>query len=152
MNRPSKHDDGNKHPGWNQMPPFLAGGTTTRSDLNGIANIRTLRNHRIEDIDPSAIDLESIQPAPDDDSHGHAKPASRITSGALATMESHVSSDAASISSHDTPKRHTTILGRSGKVLGKYAKFIGQSPAPFHSFHTATDTVQDQELWYLWPT
>jgi metal iron transporter len=40
MNCPSRNDDTNKHPSWNQTPPALNADVTTRADLNGISNLR----------------------------------------------------------------------------------------------------------------
>lgn len=40
MNCPSRNDDTNKHPEWNQSPPSLNADLTTRADLNGISNLR----------------------------------------------------------------------------------------------------------------
>ena len=40
MNCPSRNDDTDKHPHWNQSPPALTADLTTRADLNGIANTR----------------------------------------------------------------------------------------------------------------
>lgn len=43
MNCPSRNDDLDWTPGWNQNPPFLSADLTTRQDLNGIVNMRELR-------------------------------------------------------------------------------------------------------------
>jgi len=45
MNCPSHTDETIEHEGWNQNPPALAADLTTRSDLNGIANLRLRRDH-----------------------------------------------------------------------------------------------------------
>ncbi|KAF7507748.1 hypothetical protein GJ744_010177 [Endocarpon pusillum] len=42
MNCPSRNDDTDRHPHWNQNPPALTADLTTRADLNGIANTREL--------------------------------------------------------------------------------------------------------------
>lgn len=42
MNCPSRNDDTERHPHWNQNPPALTADLTTRADLNGIANTREL--------------------------------------------------------------------------------------------------------------
>ncbi|KAL5045158.1 hypothetical protein BDW71DRAFT_87390 [Aspergillus fruticulosus] len=44
MNCPSRTDDTLPHCDWNQNPPFLAPDLTTRQDLNGISNIRELKD------------------------------------------------------------------------------------------------------------
>jgi metal iron transporter len=47
MNCPSRNDDSDKHPHWNQTPPALTADLTTRADLNGIANTREL-DHAVD--------------------------------------------------------------------------------------------------------
>ena len=44
MNCPSRNDDDELHPEWNQNPPRFAADLTTCEDLNGIANARELGN------------------------------------------------------------------------------------------------------------
>ena len=44
MNCPSRTDDTLPHCDWNQNPPFLAPDLTTRQDLNGISNVRELKD------------------------------------------------------------------------------------------------------------
>ncbi|KAL9618529.1 MAG: hypothetical protein Q9160_006785 [Pyrenula sp. 1 TL-2023] len=44
MNCPSRNDDSGR-PDWNQSPPAFTADTTTREDLNGIANAREQREH-----------------------------------------------------------------------------------------------------------
>lgn len=44
MNCPSRTDELPEHDGYNQSPRSLAGDLTTRSDLNGIANLRSQRD------------------------------------------------------------------------------------------------------------
>ncbi|MCJ1438373.1 hypothetical protein MMC27_007761 [Xylographa pallens] len=56
MNCPSRTDElTNK--GWNQSPPALAADLTTRSDLNGIANLRLQRDH----LGPDAVERHKSQ-------------------------------------------------------------------------------------------
>ncbi|KAF2273192.1 Zip-domain-containing protein [Westerdykella ornata] len=43
MNCPSRTDDVDLNPGWNQNPPFLAADLTTCEDLNGMINARQLK-------------------------------------------------------------------------------------------------------------
>lgn len=40
MNCPSRNDETEKHPDWNQSPSSLTADLTTRADLNGISNLR----------------------------------------------------------------------------------------------------------------
>ncbi|KAF2257794.1 Zip-domain-containing protein [Lojkania enalia] len=44
MNCPSRTDDSLQRPGWNQNPPCFAADLTTRQDMNGIVNARTLKD------------------------------------------------------------------------------------------------------------
>jgi hypothetical protein len=46
MNCPSRTDDVDWNPGWNQNPPFLAADLTTCEDLNGMINARALKRKR----------------------------------------------------------------------------------------------------------
>jgi len=45
MNCPSRPDQIEDHPDWNQNPPVLNSDATTRADLNGIVNRRPKHNH-----------------------------------------------------------------------------------------------------------
>ncbi|KAK3080858.1 hypothetical protein LTS18_012451 [Coniosporium uncinatum] len=57
MNCPSRTDeDFLDTPGYNQSPPALSGDLTTRNDLNGIANSRSYRDHRIDPGDTALDD------------------------------------------------------------------------------------------------
>ena len=54
MNCPSRTDEVDGHPEWNQNPGALSSDLTTRQDLNGMANLRTSRNH----LPPESATLE----------------------------------------------------------------------------------------------
>ncbi|KAL8801790.1 MAG: hypothetical protein Q9223_006873 [Gallowayella weberi] len=56
MNCPSRTDELDERSGWNQSPPGLSADTTTRADLNGIANLRTGQDTTIIARGPSQID------------------------------------------------------------------------------------------------
>ena len=45
MNCPSRTDEVEAHPTWNQNPDALSNDLTTRQDFNGIANLRLSRDH-----------------------------------------------------------------------------------------------------------
>lgn len=64
MNCPSRNDDIDKHPTWNQSPQELTADLTTRADLNGIANIRDRNGENgsihLDDKDPGSIALKSV--------------------------------------------------------------------------------------------
>jgi hypothetical protein len=48
MNCPSRPDNIEGHPDWNQNPQALSSDLTTQADLNGIANQREQRNHGLD--------------------------------------------------------------------------------------------------------
>lgn len=127
MNRPSKNDDGNPHPGWNQCPPALAADLTTRSDLNGIANSRSYRDHRLEDGSPESIELHPSRPRSIEPENVGKKPGllDAPTQTVLSVTDSRVSSDSASVISDDSDQPRKGVIGRTRSVLGKYAKFVG---------------------------
>ena len=58
MNCPSRPDEPEPHPGWNQNPSALAADVTTRQDLNGIVNIRTGQDSAKEAEDTRAVSQE----------------------------------------------------------------------------------------------
>jgi metal iron transporter len=60
MNCPSRTDNVEEHPSWNQSPNALSADLTTREDLNGIVNIRQRREapSEIGDSDQPAIQIE----------------------------------------------------------------------------------------------
>merc|ERR1711939_824150 len=45
MNCPSRPDEIEGHPDWNQNPHVLSSDLTTRADLNGLVNLRAQRGH-----------------------------------------------------------------------------------------------------------
>jgi metal iron transporter len=49
MNCPSRNDNTERHPDWNQNPNALSADLTTRQDLNGLANLRRQTDHLIAD-------------------------------------------------------------------------------------------------------
>ncbi|EXJ81799.1 manganese transporter [Capronia coronata CBS 617.96] len=66
MNCPSRPDNTERHPHWNQNPHALSGDLTTRADLNGIVNLREQRRHTdssrdLADSDDTDYDYEQIQ-------------------------------------------------------------------------------------------
>ena len=64
MNCPSRNDDIDKHPTWNQAPQALTADLTTRADLNGIANIRERDDRKgsihLDDKNQGPIALKSV--------------------------------------------------------------------------------------------
>jgi len=53
MNCPSRTDEVDLNPGWNQNPPFLAADLTTCQDLNGMINSRALKRDNSAGSHPS---------------------------------------------------------------------------------------------------
>ncbi|KAL6241793.1 NRAMP-like transporter smf-3 [Rhinocladiella similis] len=75
MNRPSRNDDTEDHPHWNQSPHALSGDLTTRADLNGIVNLREQRENE-SSLDNNEQDQINTQPvnAPDPDASATKNP------------------------------------------------------------------------------
>lgn len=115
MNYPSRSDDTEQHPDWNQNPQDLNSDATTRADLNGISNLRESRDHRL---DPhSSEDADRIEP--------------RIASDEDGGLQSQKASGV-SINSNDDRQPASTPLFESNSYLLmikdaiiKYAHFIG---------------------------
>ncbi|OCT54279.1 Manganese transporter SMF1 [Cladophialophora carrionii] len=70
MNCPSRTDDTEAHPDWNQNPHGLSSDLTTRADLNGIVNLReqranesSLDNNEQEDIRVMPVDNAESPPS-----------------------------------------------------------------------------------------
>merc|ERR1712000_563566 len=61
MNRPSRNDDTEDHPDWNQSPHSLSADLTTRADLNGIVNLREQREND-SSLDNSEQEQINIRP------------------------------------------------------------------------------------------
>ncbi|MCJ1312912.1 hypothetical protein MMC25_006588 [Agyrium rufum] len=64
MNRPSRTDEPGERDGWNQSPRSLSGDLTTRSDMNGIFNLRMKRDHLLNDADKT---LEAVRQTDSDE-------------------------------------------------------------------------------------
>ena len=119
MNCPSRNDDIDKHPHWNQTPPALTADLTTREDLSGIANTRELDHV----VDPSQSDKEEanfVRNAADKPTHA----AQKVEPKQYTSTKSKDSHPRRSCKDFfpELVKRHTTrLLG----ILVKYARFIG---------------------------
>lgn len=123
MNCPSRNDNTDKHPHWNQTPPALTADLTTRADLNGMANIREL-DHAVDANQSEKREDGSIRDAP---IPGAIKPAC----AALQTEAERNTRTTSSAPQHGRPgketfldrtRRHTRrLLG----ILIKYSRFIG---------------------------
>ncbi|KAK5207034.1 NRAMP-like transporter smf-3 [Exophiala xenobiotica] len=138
MNRPSRNDDTEDHPDWNQSPHALSADLTTRADLNGIVNLREQRDND-SSLDKSDQDQTNIRPL----DTGEPPSSPNKTPGSVKvdpkTHDQQHSSDR-DISAVQQPtttfSRFTTLRNtnlRSPKgvwnrlvaILQKYAKFIG---------------------------
>ena len=125
MNYPSRNDETLGHPEWNQSPQDLNSDSTTRADLNGIVNLRQLRE---QDSNPKIDDEDAIleqQQISDDVNHqpsikGKASPSLDITPLPGGT---HVRTSSSSSSSY--PLRPTNFFYRARDVIVKYSQFIG---------------------------
>jgi metal iron transporter len=127
MNCPSRNDDTNKHPNWNQAPPALTADLTTRADLNGIANMRER-----EDQEDSRQQDERIQAS----MRGAECTGGKKADCGKRKRQSHtlpLSPFKASEQPSEQPSsgktsvfgEFTRRIGRFRKILVKYAQFIG---------------------------
>lgn len=126
MNRPSRDDDGEQHPGWNQSPPALSRDTTTRQDLIGTVNARSFRDHKLDD------GPDAKHPPPSGPSIDTICPHSRVAT-LFDTLRAALRRGSSSSSSSYTSfrNRRSTLPGIPGafqnilRVLLKYARYIG---------------------------
>ncbi|KAK5092002.1 NRAMP-like transporter smf-3 [Exophiala xenobiotica] len=133
MNCPSRPDDIESHPDWNQNPQSLNADATTRADLNGIVNQRAQRGHD-GSISLDELQLEAICPSmlatePSDSLH-----AKKGTEVAVSTNRSSQSTGpnrqnsfrSARVQTEATmPPWHRRAATRMTDVLIKYARFVG---------------------------
>ncbi|MCJ1396166.1 hypothetical protein MMC18_009055 [Xylographa bjoerkii] len=129
MNCPSRTDEVPDR-GWNQSPPALAADLTTRSDLNGIANLRLQRDHlesdavdRHEPLDKEILDHERNLAVT------HTLTAFADDTGGLERC----TDKQPQLMTHGSPERQAAnppgvtagLIRRSGQILLKFSKFIG---------------------------
>jgi metal iron transporter len=105
MNYPSRSDDIEGHPDWNQNPQALNADATTRADLDGIVNLRAQQQHR-SDLD-----------RPDDD-----RIVPNLNSSEPPNTKSKESSSSHSIAATPPTK---PFLRQVRDVLVRYAQFVG---------------------------
>lgn len=110
MNCPSRPDDIEQHPDWNQNPQQLNSDATTRADLNGIVNRRAQRSHE-DDIDPTQLSNNPLPTAqtPTPDKKGEVSQ----------------SSISLQVSPPDNRPWHRRVASNLTDVLIKYARFVG---------------------------
>jgi metal iron transporter len=113
------------HDGWNQSPPSLAADTTTRQDLNGIANSRSHRDGTrvpgaVENGGESSIGQDPDQVPPPEPT-GSSKELALV-----ATHEEQARSHAGSSSNLSPGEKGFVAAARRARgVLTKFSKFIG---------------------------
>ena len=150
MNCPSRPDDITGHEGWNQSPRMLAGDVTTCQDLNGLANSRLQRDqskgHEDSDGDLRNIEKEpekgletaircrtaangkgeaGERPAGGDDGHRGGAKAGTSGNGNPDDSSKFSSFTWAKGNVRKRPGDSVDFLRRCGKVLIKFARFIG---------------------------
>lgn len=130
MNCPSRTDETDEREGWNQSPPALAADLTTRSDLNGIVNLRMQRDH----LPPGEPSLEEL---PDDEIIELGESSTKgiavtIPINAIHKVEksprnqSQLFPDGAQDRQSSSQHRDSaSLFRRVGQVLLKFSKFIG---------------------------
>lgn len=136
MNCPSRTDEPLESDGWNQNPPALAADLTTRQDLNGISNLRTLRS---SEISLSEVEVSNLREGgssyhlPPENLRAAPHPLNEGKSfEEVATSPPPQSLGMSSSTTHEpsppaSPLWNTffSCLQQVGKVLAKYIKFIG---------------------------
>ncbi|KAI4253829.1 MAG: hypothetical protein L6R42_007435, partial [Xanthoria sp. 1 TBL-2021] len=129
MNRHSRTDESDDRLGWNQSPPRLSGDTTTRADLNGIANLRTGQDTNILPRGPSQVDGWNDVSDPDTDSKGITAKPGHLAQGSnesSATKTSASYRTANSRQPHNQPRKSMpSFFQKLGNTLVKFTKFIG---------------------------
>lgn len=133
MNCPSRPDDIESHPDWNQNPQSLNADATTRADLNGIVNQRAQRDHD-GSISPDELQLEAICPStlatkPSDSLHSKEGKEVAVSTNrsSQSTSPGHQNSfRSAGVQTEATmPPWHRRVTTRMTDVLIKYARFVG---------------------------
>lgn len=133
MNCPSRTDEIDEHDGWNQNPPSLSGDLTTRSDLNGISNLR-LQRDRLP-IDDNALDIALNKEMDDPSGLQSVKRPVSVPSNTLVNAAGSVEKHGQSAEVGQGPSRGSsgepnqpagsTWIRKYGRVLTKFSKFIG---------------------------
>lgn len=144
MNCPSRVDETLFHEGWNQNPPALAADTTTRQDLNGIANLRQQRGPSPCDEDEKDKGRKGGLPTDDPESGSRGGVAGKEASPGVKAMtpSGQASLDptgiltAATLGSGRAPSDTSNAQSRGGSMIKrgimkvfdtvrKYTRFIG---------------------------
>ena len=129
MNCPSRTDELTDE-GWNQSPSALAAELTTRSDLNGISNLRLQRDH----LEPDTIERREVA---DNETPGYN--GDPVVIRTTTTLTDHiggplgftdkqpqlVTNGSAQRQNAKSPDISAGFMRRSGRILLKFSKFIG---------------------------
>lgn len=122
MNCPSRNDDVDKHPDWNQTPPALTADLTTRADLNGISNLREQHEGDSKHCDVGDLNHANKEEVLDAGGSGRApqkQAPEKIASNMSETVSQHSSEKNGFLK--DMSRR----MRRLPEILFKYAQFIG---------------------------
>ena len=129
MNCPSRTEEAMDE-GWNQSPSALAADLTTRSDLNGIANLRLQRDHLESDAVEQTLAPTKKLPERSEDRLAIRTPAA-LGDGAGAFEKPTVKqlqlvAERTQHCRNETPPDScSSFIQRSGQILLKFSKFIG---------------------------
>jgi len=121
MNCPSRPDDTDGHPDWNQSPHALSSDLTTRADLNGIVNLREQR----ENDSSLGIDQEDhVWAAPTDQSKSPIQEAERSMD---VVNDGDVNSSTGRLRwrLRTAAQQPGVMLRTARRVLIKYVQFVG---------------------------
>ena len=125
MNCPSRNDDIDKHPDWNQAPPPLTSDLTTRADLNGISNLR-VRDHEGDSKDSDVRDVNY----PVNEKGLEADKLAGAPQEQAQAQEIYACSTAGDIQQPNSGKSVfldsiSRLVRRAQEILFKYLRFIG---------------------------
>jgi metal iron transporter len=121
MNCPSRTDNVEEHPSWNQSPNALSADLTTREDFNGIVNIRQRREAPSETDGPDHL---SVQVVPNIEKE---RPSNTLNSPTIANIDPPVEAASQSVQPRE-PLPYERLRQYLRKVivsLQRYAKFVG---------------------------
>jgi metal iron transporter len=130
MNCPSRTDP-EVPPDWNQSPNALSGDSTTRSDLSRIASARLQHDHKLKDRHGPHVELNTFHP-PTDTGGERRNSLRSARTGDGERGEAMLEDTVGFGYSEEEPSNNDPsiplwrrALRRAGRVLWKYAKFVG---------------------------
>jgi metal iron transporter len=125
MNYPSRNDDTKAHPDWNQSPQALNSDATTRADLNGMVNLRQLRQEGsspdVDLEDPIDIGQRSNDNAPPPNPLD-GKAGSTVDVQGTAFIDGLRTSTSSAVRA---PLKPANFFYRARDILYKYVQFVG---------------------------